>query len=171
MDTDACGGHLRLVFLLRTLFAPTPRRTLCLRPRPRRLPRRYRMDRVAHRSARHVRACGCADQPAVYRVRLPPPRARSRVDAAWDMAGSGLYNAPSPGSLHAQPGRPGGRVAGTGDGARNGASRYCARSPPRKAYNMKVYMGRHCISVVSRIPACKFNLPGQFSSNLGLSLG
>jgi len=59
-DTDARGGYLRLVLLLRTFFTPTARRSLRLSPRPCWLPRRRRVDRVARRGACNVRVDGRA---------------------------------------------------------------------------------------------------------------
>jgi len=88
--TDARGGRLRLVFLLRAFFTPTPCRALCRRPRPRRLPQRHDVDCVARRSARHVRIDGRADQLAIHRVWLPPPCTGPRVDSARSLAWSGL---------------------------------------------------------------------------------
>ena len=101
IHTDARGGHLRLVFLLRAFFTPTPCRALCRRPRPRRLPRRHDVDCVAHRSARHVRIDGRADQLAIHRVWLPPPCTGPRVDSARSLAWSGLCWEQGSGYFHA----------------------------------------------------------------------
>jgi len=100
IHADARGGHLRLVFLLRALFAPTSRRALRRCPRPRRLPRRHGVDCVARRGARHVHIGGRAGQLAVYCVRLPPPRTGPRVDAAWGLAGCGLCWEQGPSYFH-----------------------------------------------------------------------
>lgn len=100
-DTDARDGYLQLVLLLRTFFTPTARRSLRLSPRPCWLPLRRRVDRVACRGACNVRVDGRTSQPAVHRVRFPPPRTGLCVDAAWGLVGSGVCWEQSPGSFHA----------------------------------------------------------------------
>jgi hypothetical protein len=102
------------------------------------------MDRVARRGTRHVRVRWRAGQPAVHRVRLPPPRSGSRVDPARGVAGcalsweqgSGGFQASSEPDPHRR-----GRAAGVAS-SRNAsdcaAHSYLCCSLASRAYDMKI---------------------------------
>jgi hypothetical protein len=84
---DARDRRIWHILFLRTLITLAPRCARRRCPCTRRIPVCYCMDGVACRGARNVRVHGCAGQPAIHRVWLPPPRSGFRVDAARGVVG------------------------------------------------------------------------------------